>query len=134
MEIIPADRFTFEELTEAYNQTRIDYLVPMPMNVARLREYVHAYDVGCQLMRGHARSIRYLGLGMLGLRPAQSWITRLGVLPSVVVRASAKPFWTPLISRIKAAAMPTIWLEVIKGNEPAHQLFAKFGFIETSEN
>ena len=45
MKIVPASHYTFEQLTEAYNQTRVDYLVPMPMNVARLREYAHAYDV-----------------------------------------------------------------------------------------
>ena len=40
VEIIPADRYTIEELTDLYNQTRVDYLVPMPMNADRLGEYV----------------------------------------------------------------------------------------------
>ena len=45
MKLIPADQFTIEQLTEAYNQTRVDYIVPMPMNAARLQEYIDVYDV-----------------------------------------------------------------------------------------
>ncbi|HFE66247.1 MAG TPA: hypothetical protein ENJ93_03205 [Chloroflexi bacterium] len=45
MDLVPASKFTYEELTHAYNQTRVDYLVPMPMNVARLKEYARVYDV-----------------------------------------------------------------------------------------
>ena len=43
--LIPTNQFSVEELTEAYNQTRVDYMVPMPMNATRLREYIHVYDV-----------------------------------------------------------------------------------------
>jgi ribosomal protein S18 acetylase RimI-like enzyme len=133
MEIIPADRFTFEELTEAYNQTRVDYLVPMPMNVARLREYAHVYDVrlasSCVAMRGQTM----LGLGMLGLRQRRSWITRLGVLPSGRRQGVGQSLMEALVSESRRLQCQQIWLEVIKGNEPAHKLFAKFGFIETRE-
>jgi hypothetical protein len=38
VEIIPADRFNIQELTDLYNKTRVDYLVPMPMNADRLKE------------------------------------------------------------------------------------------------
>ena len=40
IDLIPASAFSFEELTDAYNHTRVDYMVPMPMNVNKLREYV----------------------------------------------------------------------------------------------
>ncbi len=36
-ELVPASAYTVEALTEAYNQTRVDYIVPMPMNPARSR-------------------------------------------------------------------------------------------------
>ena len=45
MKLVPASRFTIQELTAAYNQTRVDYLVPMPMTARRLGEYVADYDV-----------------------------------------------------------------------------------------
>ncbi len=45
----PASAFPLEALTDAYNQTRIDYIIPMPMNVTRLREYIHNYDVAARV-------------------------------------------------------------------------------------
>ena len=45
IEILPADHFTVQELTDLYNQTRVDYLVPMPMNSDRLNEYIHDFDI-----------------------------------------------------------------------------------------
>ena len=80
-ELRKANTFTIEELTDIYNQTRIDYIVPMPMNTARLNEYIHNYDLDL------ARSVVALangdaiGLGMLGVRQDHTWITRLGVVP-----------------------------------------------------
>ncbi|PJF23640.1 MAG: hypothetical protein CUN53_21865, partial [Phototrophicales bacterium] len=83
IEIIAADRFTIQELADLYNQTRVDYLIPMPMNAARLGEYVHDFDVdlhrSCVARDGDGR---ILGLSMLGVREKVAWITRLGVLPS----------------------------------------------------
>ena len=38
--LLSAIQFTYDELVGAYNQTRVDYIVPMPMNAARLREYL----------------------------------------------------------------------------------------------
>jgi ribosomal protein S18 acetylase RimI-like enzyme len=133
MEIIPADRFTFEELTEAYNQTRVDYLVPMPMNVARLREYVHAYDVSLSSSYVAMRGDVILGLGMLGLRRQRGWVTRLGVLPSGRRQGVGQTILDALIAASNQCHCPTIWLEVIKGNDPAYGLFSKAGFVETRE-
>ena len=45
IQLIPASRFNYDELTAIYNQTRVDYMIPMPMNAARLAEYVRIYDV-----------------------------------------------------------------------------------------
>lgn len=76
-----ASEFTFEELTHAYNQTRIDYIVPMPMNVRRLQEYVHNYDVDMDRSVVAMSDGHILGISMLGVRPGRCWSTRLGVLP-----------------------------------------------------
>ena len=45
VKLIPASQFTIEQLAAIYNQTRVDYMVPMPMNAARLAEYIATYDV-----------------------------------------------------------------------------------------
>lgn len=133
MELLSADHYTFEQLTEAYNQTRVDYLVPMPMNVARLREYTHVYDVQLSHSFVAQRDQDILGLGMLGVRENRSWITRLGVLPSGRRQGIGQIIMDNLIGGSEALGIPTIWLEVIKGNKPAHTLFQKCGFVETRE-
>ena len=45
IELISAEHFTLQELTDLYNQTRVDYMVPMPMNASRLGEYVRDFDI-----------------------------------------------------------------------------------------
>lgn len=137
MKLIPAAHFTFEQLTEAYNQTRVDYLVPMPMNVARLREYVHAYDVDLAAsivsVNDDDDDDEILGIGMLGVRPGRGWITRLGVLPTSRRKGVGRLLMDGLLAEAEKRSLPTIWLEVIKGNQPAYRLFRRYGFVDTRE-
>ena len=133
MEIKPANQFTFEQLTDAYNQTRVDYLIPMPMNVARLREYTHVYDINLAASTVVIEKTRKLGLGMLGIRGNRSWITRLGVLPDGRKRGIGHAIMEDLIAHSYRHQIQEVWLEVIKGNAPAHRLFNRFGFQETRD-
>lgn len=133
MEIVPASKFTFAQLTEAYNQSRIDYLVPMPMNEARLREYVRVYsvDLDCSCIAQSGREM--WGIGMLGIRPLRTWITRLGVLPQGRRKGTGGQIMECLLRQSYQTNAQQIWLEVIKHNKPAHTLFSKYNFIETRE-
>ena len=42
---VPASQYTYQQLADVYNQTRIDYIVPMPMNAKRMQEYIDHYDL-----------------------------------------------------------------------------------------
>ena len=131
MNLIPADRLSIAELTRAYNQTRVDYLVPMPMNEARLRDYAAVYDVNLAASRIVMEDGAVLGLGMLGLRPGRAWITRLGILPTDRRRGLGHVIMDALIAQVEARNLPDVWLEVIAGNDPARVLFEKCGFEHT---
>lgn len=133
MKLVPANLFSFEQLTEAYNQTRVDYMVPMPMNVARLREYSRVYDIDMNGSCVAMKSDTMLGLGMLGVRPNRAWITRLGVLPNGRRQGTGSAIMDSLLGQAAQKGVDRVWLEVIKGNTPAHQLFLKHGFHETRE-
>lgn len=133
MEILPADQFTLEQLTEAYNQTRVDYIVPMPMNVDTLREYNRVYDIDLSASRVALYEGEMIGLGMTGFRPERSWITRLGVLPTGRKHGVGQKLMDSMLDVSRERAIPVSWLEVIKGNEPAHRLFQRMGFVETRE-
>lgn len=122
-----------EELAELYNQTRSDYIVPMPMSAARLAEYMHVYDVdlsaSCVLTDGAGP----FGLGMLGVRPGRAWITRLGVVPERRQAGAGQAIVSFLLDAAQVRQIGVVWLEVIKGNMPAHHLFKRSGFRETRE-
>lgn len=133
MELIPANQFSLEQLTYAYNQTRIDYVVPMPMNVARLRDYTRIYniDMTCSWIAKNGSTL--YGLGMLGVRPNRAWVSRLGVLPDGRRKGTGQRLMEALIQNAADRQISHVWLEVIKGNEPAHALFRKLGFEETRD-
>lgn len=133
MEIVSANQYSLEQLTNAYNQTRVDYLVPMPMNVTRLREYTRIYniDMTCSWVARDGRTL--YGLGMLGVRPNRAWITRLGVLPDGRRKGTGRSLMEALIGAAEERELSHLWLEVIRGNKPAHRLFSQMGFRETRE-
>lgn len=133
MDILSAEQFTLEQLTEAYNQTRVDYIVPMPMNVDTLREYNRVYDISLQASCVARDEEGILGLGMMGFREQRSWITRLGVLPTGRKHGLGRALMSFMLDESAKRDIPICWLEVIKGNEPAHRLFQKMGFVETRE-
>ena len=133
VEVAPASQFTFEELADAYNQTRLDYIVPMSTSAARLRKYVHDYDVNVDASVVAVEDNRIVGLAMLGVRPGHTWITRLGILPVERRRGAGQLLTEHLIAQSWRLNVDYILLEVIKNNMPAHQLFRKLGFHETRE-
>ncbi len=133
IQLIPANAFSFEELTEAYNHTRIDYLVPMPMNASKLREYVHNYDIDMQSSSVAVDGNEMLGLALLGVREGRAWITRLGVIRSNRRRGTGTALVHHLVMQARKKKLGYIIIEVIKDNLPAQSLFTKKGFVPTRE-
>lgn len=133
IDLIPAGAFSFEELTEAYNHTRVDYMVPMPMNANKLREYVDNYDINMEASAVAVDGNELLGLAMLGVREGRAWITRLGVIRSNRRRGTGTALVDHLISRARQKNLERITIEVIKDNVPAHNLFTKKRFSATRE-
>lgn len=132
-DLVPASNYTIEELTHAYNQTRVDYIVPMPMNPARLREYVTTYDVDVKRSVVALDTERILGLAMLGVRPDHTWVTRLGVVPDGRRSGAGEAMMRYLISQSLNLGADRMVLDVIKNNKPAHRLFHKLGFEDIRE-
>jgi ribosomal protein S18 acetylase RimI-like enzyme len=133
MQLVRASSFSLEQLVAAYNHTRVDYLVPMPMNAARLAEYIHIYDVDLDHSQVAVDGDQILGLAMLGVRPGRTWITRLGVLPVKRRRGTGEALMRVLLDATDRLRITNTSLEVIKHNAPAHTLFLKLGFSETRE-
>jgi ribosomal protein S18 acetylase RimI-like enzyme len=133
VQLTPASCFSIEQLTAIYNQTRVDYLIPMPMNAARLAEYIEAYDVDLERSLVATYGDEMLGVAMLGVRKDRAWITRLGVLPNTRRLGTGKALMNGLLEQANELGIRFAMLEVIKNNTPAHQLFLKIGFYEIGE-
>ncbi|HBX70971.1 MAG TPA: hypothetical protein DEH25_16740 [Chloroflexi bacterium] len=131
--LVPASHFTIQELTDAYNQTRVDYLVPMPLNAARLAEYIRIYDVDMERSVVAMSGEQILGINMIGSRALRSWITRLGVLPVKRRMGSGEAMTRYLLEMSQQLGHQRAMLEVIKNNLPAHTLFKKLNFSEIRE-
>ncbi len=131
IDLIPASAFSFEELTDAYNHTRVDYMVPMPMNSNKLREYVENYDIDMDASAVAVDGNELLGLAMLGVRKGRAWITRLGVIRSNRRRGTGKAMVNHLLAQARQRELDYIIIEVILDNVPAHTLFSKKGFKST---
>jgi ribosomal protein S18 acetylase RimI-like enzyme len=131
--LVPASQFSIQALTDAYNQTRVDYMVPMPLNAARLAEYVRIYDVDMERSVVAMRGEQILGINMIGVRADRSWITRLGVLPVKRRQGSGESMTRYLLEMSRQVGNHRAILEVIKNNVPAHTLFRKLNFYETRE-
>jgi ribosomal protein S18 acetylase RimI-like enzyme len=133
IDLIPANAFSFEELTAAYNHTRVDYIVPMPMNAARLREYVENYDVDMDASAVAVDGNEILGLCMLGVREGRAWITRLGVIRSNRRQGTGWIMVNHLMDQARRKQARYVIMEVISDNSPAYNLFLKQGFRETRQ-
>ena len=134
VKLIPVSQFTDEQLAAIYNQTRVDYMVPMPMNAARLAEYIKTYDISREhSLVAQTHDGEMLGVNMLGLREDRAWITRLGVIPNTRRHGVGRVLMESLMQKAANLSIDFVMLEVIKNNTPAHQLFLKLGFYEVGE-
>ncbi len=132
--LVPASQYSIEELTTIYNHTRVDYLVPMPMSVDVLAEYIHDFDVRLDLSAvALDEDGQFAGLGMLGQRGDLAWVTRLGVIPDVRRKGTGAAIMNRLLEGARQIKARAVYLEVIKNNTPAYNLFLKNGFTETEE-
>lgn len=135
LKILAANQFTIEELTAFYNRTRVDYLVPMPMSPEVMAEYIHDFDVNLALspVVQDKESGQFLGLGMLGVRGENTWVTRIGVSPASRRRGAGAAVMDSLLEASHRIGAKKVILEVIKDNIPAQTLFAKRGFKKNKE-
>ena len=131
--LVPADQFSIQTLTDAYNQTRVDYMVPMPLNAARLTEYIDIYNINMERSVVAMAGEQILGINMIGDRPGRSWVTRLGVLPVKRRQGSGEAMTRYLLEMSQKLGHQKAILEVIKNNVPAHTLFKKLNFYEIRE-
>ncbi len=128
---VPASEYDYNQLADVYNQTRVDYIVPMPMNGKRMGEYIRNYDIDLDAsVVVNAPDGEPLGIGMIAFREDRAWITRLGITPASRGKRVGQFVMEMLIAQAEGRRCRRVQLEVIVGNDPAINMFAKLGFKE----
>lgn len=132
---VATSKYSDKELADIYSRARTDYIVPMPMNAMRMREYIDHYNVDLDhsYVAMDPSDHELNGVIMLGIRDKRGWITRMGVLPERRRRHVGQFLMDQAMNVAQEKNLALVQLEVIKGNEPAHRLFKKYGFEETRE-
>lgn len=131
---VRASTYTFDTLAAIYNQARIDYIVPMPMNAARLIDYVLLYDVKLEYSAVVENpASQPCGIIMLGIRGTRTWITRLGVIPNQRNSGCGRFMMDTMLNVSRQIGASKVQLEVIVGNVPAINLFQRVGFTHVRE-
>ena len=104
------------------------------MNAKRMEDYVLHHDIA---LDSSVVSLddegQVTGIGMLGLRDGRAWVTRLGVIPERRAKGTGRFITEVLLEQAYQRGARSVQLEVIKGNEPAYQLFSKLGFQDMRE-
>lgn len=131
---VRANNYSYAELADIYNQTRVDYIVPMPMNAKRMEAYVTRYDVQLDAsFVSLTQTGQPTGIAMMGLRSGRAWVTRLGVMPEGRRLRTGRLLVDYLLAEARVRGAWMGQLEVIVGNTPALRLFETYGFAVTRE-
>ncbi|MEM9776842.1 MAG: GNAT family N-acetyltransferase [Chloroflexota bacterium] len=128
---LPASRFSIEELTEAYNLARQDYVIPMPMSPAQFDEYVQVYDLNLSASCVIVDTVmsRIVGLGLLGVRSGRCWISRYGVIPVSRNSGVGKMIIEQLIQSARQYGANEITMEMIETYDDGIKLAEELGFV-----
>lgn len=128
VKLVSADSFEIDQLVSTYNSARTDYLVPMPMDKAGMVEYIRIFNIDLSQSLVALNDSHLAGLGLLGIRKNQSWITRLGLSAKMRGRGIGEKLVKGLLKNSDRLNIPVNTVEVIKDNQPARKLFRKLGF------
>ena len=128
---MPASRYSIEELTDAYNAARQDYVIPMPMSPAQFAEYIRVYDLNLSASCVVVDTVmsRIVGLGLLGVRSGRCWISRYGVIPVSRNSGIGHMIIEQLIQSARQYGANEITMEMIDSYDDGIKLAEDLGFV-----
>jgi len=125
----PASSLSLAELTNVFNDSYADYVVPMPRYEERLMRWlIDTFDVDLDASRIAVADGVPVGFVNLALRGDQAWIGGLGVVPQARRQGLGELLMRAAHDEARARAVERVWLEVIVQNEGASLLYEKLGY------
>ena len=126
--LVPASAYPLDVLTAAYNRARSDYLVPMPMTPETLSTYNTRHSVDLSASWVAETEGELIAIGLLGVRGARAWLTRIGVVREVRQYGVGRALVEALLDSARASGVTSVQLEVISENAIAQRLFKAMAF------
>ncbi len=128
---VPADRYSLDTLTRAFNRAFIGYAIPLTQTPATLAAMIATNDVRlADSLVALDEDGDPVGINLLAVRPPRGWIAGMGLDPAWRGQRHGTELLGALIAQARARGLSQIQLEVLEDNLPARKLYRAFGFVE----
>jgi ribosomal protein S18 acetylase RimI-like enzyme len=125
--LVAADSLELTALAALFNEGFSDYVLPMQLDAAALRDHVEQNDID-PAASPVAVADRPVAFALLGRRGADAWIGGMATVPSHRRRGLGERVMAAAIEAAAGHGCTDVWLEVIDGNAPAIALYRRLGF------
>ncbi|WP_316839443.1 GNAT family N-acetyltransferase [Pedobacter gandavensis] len=132
MEVRNLENIELEKLLEVINLSFSDYIVPMQLNLEKLKSKIAVEDVKLNLSRGVFEGDTMVGVMLHGLRDTDQgpmvYNAATGVIPDYRGRGLVREMYDHLLPELKKLELKKMVLEVITGNHSAIKAYEKMGY------
>ncbi|WP_367867714.1 GNAT family N-acetyltransferase [Pedobacter sp. WC2423] len=132
MEIRNLENIDLEKLVSVINLSFSDYIVPMQLNLEKLKSKIVAEDVKLELTRGVFDEGQMVGIMLHGLRESEQGLivynAATGVIPDYRGKGLVREMYAHLLPELKKLQVKKMVLEVITGNHSAIKAYEKMGY------
>ena len=127
MTLIFADALAPAALADLFNAGFSDYLVPLQLDEAALREHVRVHDIDLAASPVATASAP-AAFALVGVRGADAWIGGMATAPPYRRRGLGRRVMATALESARRRGCETVWLEVVDANEAAIALYRELGF------
>lgn len=132
MEIKNLENIDLEKLVEVINLSFSDYIVPMQLDLGKLKSKIAAEDIQLKLSRGVFDGDKMLGCMLHGMRESNKGTVvyngATGVIPDYRGKGLVGAMYQDLLPELKKLQVSKMMLEVIRGNHSAIKAYEKMGY------
>ncbi len=127
MSLIFADALAPAALADLFNAGFSDYLVPLQLDEAALREHIRVHDI--DLAASPVATVKdAAAFALLGVRGADAWIGGMATAPPYRRRGLGRRVLAAALAAAAQRGCETVWLEVVDANAGAIALYRELGF------
>jgi ribosomal protein S18 acetylase RimI-like enzyme len=125
--LVFADALAPAALADLFNAGFSDYLVPLQLDEAALREHVRVHDIDLAASPV-AIAEDAAAFALLGVRGADAWIGGMATAPPYRRRGLGRRVMAAALEAAAQRGCETVWLEVVAANAGAIALYHNLGF------